>query len=695
MDSFTSNLIKRRKTILIVFGALVVLSFVLMQVVPVNYDLAKYLPEDSMTKRAVSIMTDEFSYPGMADVMVENVDISEALEIKGKIQAIDGVKSVLWLDDVTDVTVSLSMLEPSLLDSFYKENAALFKVQFIENDYGLKTGEALGKIRDVIGERVAISGFAEDSRHMRDIMDSEIFMVVLIVFPLCIIILMFASSSWIEPFIYLIVIGVSIVLNMGSNIVFNNISFITKSMAAVLQLAISMDYSLFLFHRYHEEREAGLDVIAAIKVAVKHSLSSITASALTTIAGFLALLFMQYKIGTDLGIVLAKGIVLSFLCVIVLMPVFIYMLNRLIDKTLHKPFMPSFQGLAKFVIKMRYLIIILAVLIIIPTFLAQKHNVFLYGDTSGSSSQGRNAEERQRIQERFGIYNPVILLVPNNDISSEAELAMELRSQRYIRDVQALVTLADHTIPRSLLPESVKEQFLSDRYSRMIVLINVDGERAETFSAIDGIKAAAQKYYPDQWLVAGKATSIADIKASVERDSKEVLLFSIFAVGIIILLTFKSLSIPVILVIVIQVSIWINMSIPYFEGSSLAYIGYLVVSSLQLGATIDYAILLSSRYMDFRRKEEPKQAAVLAVKTAGVSVIISALILTVAGLTEGMLSKIDAISAIGNLLGRGAALSAIMVLLLLPGILVLFDRIIMRSTLGASKQVMTNKQNKS
>lgn len=682
MHKFTEGIIKFRFLILFIFVTFALISLSLIPKVEVNYDLAEYLPEDSMTKRAITVMEDEFGYPGMADVMVEDVSIQEAMNIKSILENIEGVKSVIWLDDLTDIMVPEELIPSSVLNNFYKDNCALFKIQFLENDYSLKTGKALADIREAIGDKVNISGTAEDSRYMRNVVAEEIFKITLIVFPICILILMLASSTWIEPFIYLAVIGISVAINMGTNIFTGKVSFITQSMAGVLQLAISMDYSLFLFHRYIEERDSGTEILDAIKIAVKNSLSSISASALTTIAGFLALLFMQYRIGADLGIVLAKGIILSFVTVIILMPIFIFILHKQIEKTRHKPIVPSFGKFGKLIIKLRYVIVLVLIFITIPAFLAQKNNDFLYGETSGSSTEGEFTQERLNIQNKFGIYNPVILLVPNDNIAKEISLVNDLKEKNYIRDVQALVTLADPSIPRELLPDSVKNEFLSENYSRMIVLINIDEEKPETFEVVDEIKESAQKYYSDKWLVAGKATSISDIKDSIEKDTKHVMLFSILSVGFIVLITFKSISIPILLVSVIQSSIWINMSIPYFKGTSLVYIGYLVVSSLQLGATIDYAILLSNRYMEFRRKEKPKQAAIMAIKTAGISVTVSALILSVAGFTEGFVSRIPSVSEIGILLGRGAMLSGILVLLLLPVLLVMFDKIIMKTTLG-------------
>ena len=453
--------------------------------------------------------------------------------------------------------------------------------------------------------------------------------IFLIVIPLCLLILLLASESWIEPLIYLSVIGVSIALNMGTNIFFGSISNITHSMASVLQLAISMDYSLFLLHRYKEERSGGEEVGEAIVNATHKTVSSISASALTTIAGFLSLLFMSYRLGADIGLVLAKGIVLSFVCVIILLPIAIYLLHGLIEKTAHKSFIPSFGKLGRAVIKMRFLLIPLLILVMVPAFLAQKNNAFIYGESSASSGQGTVSSDRQKIEDTFGLYNPVVLLVPNTSVPDEVALVGDLKALPYVRDVQGLVTLADPQIPREFLPEAATESFLSEHYSRLIVLLSVDGETPETFVAVNGVEAAAQAYYPDEWLAAGSATSIADIKSSIESDRLYVTPVFHFDGG-----ADHSVHLP------------LHFSSGHsgcgdrdfyldqyeravFQGQSLVFIGYLVVSSLQLGATIDYAILLGNRYMEFRKTQVPKTAAVSAINTAGTTLTVSALILTV------------------------------------------------------------------
>jgi hypothetical protein len=431
-----------------------------------------------------------------------------------------------------------------------------------------------------------------------------------------------------------------------------------------------------------------------VLAATKKSLSSISASSLTTIAGFLALIFMQYTIGADIGLVLAKGILISFICVIVLLPILIMMTHKIIDKTRHKQFLPPFRQFGRFAIKLRHLIILLAIVVLIPSYLAQSNNTFLYGDTTGSAGDLEAAQQRERIESLFGVSNPIVVLVPNDDLASEILLAQELQAQPFVKSVNSLVTLADPAIPREFLPQELKDSFLSDGYSRIIVNLEINGETPETFAAVEEIQSTLQAYYPDSWLTAGTSTSLADIRANVESDNFVVSLFSILAVGLIILFTFRSLSIPILLVAVIQGSIWINMGVPYFAGSSLAFIGYLVVKTLQLGATIDYAILLSNRYMEFRLSQAPREAALSALSSSGSSVLVSALILTVAGLAEGLLSRIDAISEIGILLGRGAALSGILVLTLLPILLIIFDGLIMRTTLG-TKAILENQKSRS
>lgn len=685
MEKFARLLLKHRAVVCGIFLVAMATSLCMLPLSQVNYDMTEYLPEQSMSKQAISVLEKEFSYPGIADVMVSGLSVEQALVAKAKIAAVPGVKSVMWLDDMTDTSVPVDWMDSALVDKYYKDNNALFTVEFTGGNFDVETGKAIDAIRETFPETGYVRGMAEDGRNMQNSMTGEIFTIMIIVFPLCIIILMLASNSYIEPFLYLLVIGVSIVLNSGTNALFNNVSYVTFSISAVLQMAISMDYSLFLSHRYIEERDNGLSVVESIVKSVTSSFSSIAASACTTFAGFMALLFMGYSLGADLGLVLAKGIVLSFISVICLMPVLLAMCSKIIEKTRHRSFLPSFGGLGKIVVKFRYIILAVAVVIAIPSFLAQNKNDFLYGADSAASVEGMTAVDRMEIEKYYGVSNPIILLTPKDSIENERQVSGDLLSQKYIKNVTSLASVLPEGLPVQMLPEEAVSQFRSENYSRYILELTVGGENAQAFAASDEIETYMNGKYGDKWLAAGSIMSTKDIKNTVENDTAKVSWISILAVGFIVMLTFKGVALPVILVLVIQTSVWANMSFPYFGGTTLVYLGYLIVSAIQLGATIDYGILICARYTEYRKTMSAKESALGALKSSGSSVLVSALILAVAGFTLGMISQMSAVADIGILLGRGATLSGAMVLIVLPAALMIFDKLISVTTLKRGK----------
>ena len=690
MRKLAEWLLRHRTATVVVFALLTAGSLLLCPLVQVNYDLSEYLPQDSMTKRAMEEMEESFGYDAVLRVMVEDVTLSESLDIKETLSQMEGVASVLWLDDVADIRQPLETLDAGTVEQYYRDGAALYQVTLTGGDYDTASGDTIDAIRALGIDGLSVAGNAEEARNTRILLDSEMLQIFAVVVPFCLLILFLASKSWVEPLLYLAVLFVAIFINLGTNVCFSSVSFITQAMAAVLQLAISLDYSLFLFHRYLEERDAGKDAREAVLAAVQGSLNSILASALTTIAGFLAMVLMQYSIGRDIGFVLAKGITLSFLSVILLMPVLIYLLRNVIDKTRHKPWMPSFAKLGRGAMKIRWVLVVVLVVLIVPAYLGQQQNVYLYGDSAGSATaQTQTSQEREAIEAKFGVYNPVVLLVPRGDTAGEIALAQELEAQPAVTSVQALVTLADPTLPRDMLPDAVVEQFESDEYSRMIVQLNIAEEGTALTQAVEDIEAAAEAYYPGQWLAVGTPTSLNDIRLSVESDGTLVQILSILAVGIIVMLAFRSIVIPVLLVALIQCAIWINMSVPYFTGEPLIYIGYLVISGLQLGATIDYAILLTNRYRDERRLgQAPMDAAVSALKVSGHSILVSTLILAGAGFSLSIISNIPSVSIIGLLLCRGALLSGGMVIVMLPPLLALLDRVIRAGTIKRKGEIL-------
>lgn len=673
MTKLTAFLIDHRRAVILLFAVLVLCAALMIPLVTVNYDLAKYLPEGSKSRVALERMQDVFGYDGMALLMAEDIAVNEALAIKAQLEAIDGVSSVMWLDDVADLSQPLSHIDGALRESYYQDNCALFTLNFSEDNYSLRTGEALLSARALAADyNPALYGAAEESRDMRSQVKNEFVHIMLVIVPVCLLILVLISTSWFEPLLYIFVIFVAVVINMGTNLLFDSVSFIIFSMGAAIQLAVSMDYSLFLTHRFEEERAAGRGLRDAIIQATKKTFPAITSSAMTTIAGFAALAFMEYGIGRDIGFVLAKGVLLSLLAVLLFLPPLLYVCHGLIERSRHRTLLQVSARLGRALTAPRHLFLALMLLLVIPSYFGQLNTDFLYGDSSGSSAAGQIAEEKARITAHFPLNDQVAVMFPDGDIAAETALADALRESPYVDSVQGLVTLADPTIPRAILPAAVTENFVADGWGRMIVYVNTVEENAQMFACVAHIEACAAAYYDDYHIV-GKAASIVDIRDSVRLDINKTMGVSMGAVALIILLTFRSLILPVLLIAVIQSAIYINMAVPYFLGEPLVFIGYLVVSSLQLGATIDYAILLASRYMEARRSMPPRQAVAEAAHRAGLSVSTSGLILAVAGFAEAKLSGMAAISTIGLLIGRGALLSTGLVLLALPALLTTFD----------------------
>jgi len=682
LKRLAQTIVKRRKLILIVFGIITFLSLFLIPLVQVNYNMSEYLPEDMPTLRAMKVLDKEFGLNGSAQIMVTGVSIPQAKEIKDKISLVEGVKSVTWLDDLADIRKPIEILDQEVVNGFYKEDTALYQVLFVEGDYSLRVGKALDDIQSIASENVAIRGPAVAAKAVRETTSKEIITIVAFVLPIFLLILLLSTSSWFESLLFIAVIGISVIINMGTNLIFGKISFMTQMSAAVLQFAIAMDYSIFLLHRFAEERATGAGVEDAMRRALYKSFASISASSLTTVAGFVALMFMRYKIGLDMGLVLAKGILLSLVCVLLVLPAMAIMSDKLIERTRHRSFLPTFKKFGHTVVKMRYFIVGLLLLIIIPAYLGQSSNHFLYGESSIALSEGSQlADDEAQINKSFGSYNPIVLLIPTGNIAKEAAVANKLEVLDFVTSIQTIVTIADSAIARDMLPQKVVDQFQTANYTRMIITLNTEVESEAAFQAIDQMTELIKSYYGDDFILVGASASVKDIKTVVEVDFTIVNLISILAVAFILLFTFRSLLLPGILILVIEASIWINMSIPYFMNSSLNFIGYMIVSAIQLGGTIDYAILLTDRYMDNRRSMEKKEAAAKAVSDAGRSILTSAGILCSAGFILGEVSSIAGISELGTLIGRGALLSSLMVFILLPQLLVIFDKAIQRTTL--------------
>lgn len=679
MDSFAGFIIKHKKAIVVIFAVLSVLSVLLQFFVPIVYNLTAYLPDKAPSTIALNTMNEE--YTGAIDnarVLVPNVSVQEALVFKAAIKEIDGVSSVTWLDDNAKITEPLETLDQALVEQYYKDNYAIMSV-IIE---GGKEVEAINAIRELVGEEGAVSGEAAGSAQSQESAASEAVIIIAMLVPLILVILLFSTNSYAEPVVLLLGIGASVLINMGTNIFLGSISYITSSVCPILQLAVSLDYAIFLLHSFAKHRKTLSNPDDAMRLAIKESFPAVSASALTTLFGFIALCFMRFKIGSDMGLALAKGIALSLLSCMVFLPALTLLCCPLLDKTTHRPFMPSFRKVGVLATKIRIPAFLLVVALIIPCFIAQNKVSFTYG-TGEVDASTRGGRDSQLIQQTFGQSSPIVILVPRGNPSKEDKLSRELQALNGVTSVVSYATMAGIEIPTDFLEPETLALLYSDEYSRIILYADIPTEGTEAFTLVEKIRALADKYYPGEALSCGESVNIYDMKDIITADNTLVNALAIIAIGIILLFTFKSLSLPIMLVLTIESGIWINLSVPYFSGSIVCYIGYLVINTVQLGATVDYAILFTDHYLKNRKRAFPVTACVMTISETLPSILVSGLILTFAGFLIGFVSANGVVSQLGTLLGRGAFLSMCMVLFFLPAALTLFDKFIGRTTFNS------------
>lgn len=688
MERLVNGILKYKKSILVFFILATVISLFTSSLVNINYNIMDYLPEEAPSTKALDVMNEEYD-KGAANVRVvlKDVSIVDALKYKEMIKKVDGVDDIQWLDDVVNIKEPLELENQDTIESWYKNNEALFSITVNED----KEESAIDEIGEIIGENGMISGSAVNIVFAQETTEKELIKMMVILIPIILIILFLTTSSWFEPVLFLSTIGIAIIINSGTNLILGEISFVTKAAGSILQLAVSMDYSIFLLHRFSEFRNEGLDVKEAMKEAILKSVSSILSSGLTTVVGFAALIVMKFKIGPDMGFVMLKAICLSLISVLVLLPVLALYCYKLIDKTQHKSFMPKFNKFAKVSYKFRHISIILFLLLLIPCFLAQQNNSFSYGASEIYSDESTKiGHDTAAINKEFGKTNPLVLMVPKGDLVSERALCDELENIDKITSITSYAETVGITIPTEYVPDDTLSQLISDNYSRFIIVANVKVEGDETFALIDEIRNLAYKYYNDSYYFLGESVNTLDLKETIEDDNKKVNAISIIAIVIILLLTFKSLSLPIILVLVIEFSIWSNLTFNYFIGNDVFYIAYLIISSIQLGATIDYAILFTNRYMENRETMNKKEAAQATISTTTVSILTSASILATAGIILGEISTNSIIAQLGILVGRGAILSLILVLFVLPALLMLLDKLIAKTTKKNKGEILIN-----
>ncbi len=672
MRNFYTLVVRRRWIIIAAFILAAAVCLFLNQLVAVNYDMTDYLPPDSPSTIALDVMQQEFD-GGIPDarVMVRNVTIPQALSYKEALKQVDGVLEVMWLDDAVDITLPLEILDEETVDAYYQEGAALFTVTIDED----KRLQAVADIRTLIGDENAMTGSAVSTAIATTSTVSEIAKIAAFVVLFVLVVLLITTKSWLEPLVVLGGLGVAIAINGGTNLIFGEISFVTNAAGNILQLAVSLDYSVFLLHRFEECREEQPDLETAMVDALCKSTGPILSSGLTTVIGFLALVLMRFQIGPDLGLALAKGVALSLITVFVFMPALILAVHRLLDKTRHRTILPNFSKFGRVVRRVMLPMTAIFAIVIVPSYLASTANSYYYGAGHMFGPDTQLGADTASIEDAFGKSDTYVLLVPNDSTARQKALSDELHTIPEIKSIVSYVDMAGAEIPMDYLDPDTLSQLVSEHYSRMVLTVEADYEGEDTFRLVSEIRAVAESHYPGQWHLAGEGVSTYDLMNTVTRDMVKVNLVAILAVFAVLLALLRSAVLPVILVLSIETAIWLNLSLPYFTDSYVFYIAYLIISSIQLGATVDYAILLSDRYREFRQTMDKKQAVVETVSAVTVSILTSGSVLSVAGFLLGAISSNGLLAQLGTFLGVGAICSLVIVLFVLPGLLYLFDRL--------------------
>ena len=689
-------IINHRKLIEKIFTVLVLLSLICAPMVGINYDLTKYLPDSSPSAQALDIMEDEFTYPGMGRVMLKDVTLYEAKNIKDRIADVDGVDMVMWADLTTNIYGSSEFIDYDDIDDYYHEDnqTAYMDIVFKDKDSSSQTHKAIRQIEQIVGDHGLVAGSATSDTNLGPTINKEVARVMVLAVIIIYIILTITTTSWFEPVMFLSILGIAIVINMGTNIFLGEISFLSNAVGAVLQLACSMDYSIFLLHAFTQERAQGIEPEQAMANAWRSAFSSVFASGMTTIVGFAAMCLMNFGIGPDMGIVLAKGIAISLATVLLLMPALILRFQDIVAKTKHRPFIPTqSRGIGNFAFRIRRPLFIAVLLIIIPCYVAQGMANFSYGNEAVANSPGTPVyEAEQQMNAEFGKSNMMIALVPLDSNLTEKQMTDEIDDLPYVKYALSLSSVLPEGIPEDFLPENITSIMHSEHWARVIINVRSSGESEDAFHFADSIRAIVNRYYPGEttYLV-GVTPSTQDIKSIIVPDYNRVNIVSLLGVALVVALTYKALILPLVVLIPIECAIFINTALPYIYGQRTMYLGFIIVGCIQLGATVDYSILMTGNYLDARTQGDKKEAAIRAVSTSAESVMTSGMIVMTVAYGLYFMTSVEAISSLGRLIGRGAFISVIMVLFFLPMCLMIFDRFIVKPDHAERKHAKMNR----
>lgn len=685
---FGKAVVKARVPIVIVSLLLAALSVLGILGTRINYDMLTYLPKDMETSVGQQVLLDDFGKGAFSFVLVENMPDKDVSALKEKLAQVDHVESVIWYDSFADISVPKELLPDELYNAFNSGDTTMLAVFFDTSTSADETMEAISDIRSIAGKQCFISGMSALVTDLKELCEKEEPIYVAIAVVLACAAMMLLLDGWLVPFVFLACIGISILVNLGTNYFMGEISYITKALSAVLQLAVTMDYSIFLWHSYNEQRETHDDPKEAMAVAIHETLTSVVGSSVTTVAGFIALCFMSFTLGSDLGIVMAKGVVFGVIGCVTTLPALILLLNKPLQRTRHKSLIPRMDRLSGFICKRFWVFLILFALLVTPAYYGySKTNDEVYYDMGQCLPEDLPfVKANEKLSEDFNVSSTLMLLVDADTPAKQVkEMAGEMEKVDGVAYVLGLDSLLGDRIPEEMIPDSVKNTLQSGNWKLLLVNSEYHAASDAVNRQIDTLNGILKRYDPDGMLI-GEAPCMKDMIETTDHDFDVVNAVSIVAIFLIILLVEKSLTLPFILIAVIELAIFINLGLPHYLGQSLPFIAPICISTIQLGATVDYAILMTTRYKSERKKGADKRTAVNTALTASIpSILVSGLGLFAATFGVAVYSDIDIISSMCMLMARGAIVSMLCVIFFLPALLLLCDRIVCATTLDLRK----------
>ena len=664
-------------------------SFYCMTHTRINYDMLDYLPADMDTVKGQDELMEDFGKGAFSFIVVEGMPVSEVSALKSRIEQVDHVETVLWYDSISDVSVPMELLPDKLYNAFNSGDATMMAVFFDSATSADVTMDAIREIRAAADSRCFVSGMSALVTDLKDLCEAEepTYVGLAVIFACAAMVLLL--DSWLVPFVFLLSIGVAIMFNLGSNLSFGEISYITKALSAVLQLAVTMDYSIFLWHCYNEKLRTIPDSKEAMAAAISDTLLSVVGSSTTTVAGFAALCFMTFTLGRDLGLVMAKGVLLGVICCVTVLPALILLLNKPLQSTRHRPLIPDMTAFSKKMCGMFPVFLLIFLLLIPPSYYGyKKTNEEVYYDMGQCLPRDiQYVVANEKLSETFNVASTHMLLVdPSLPPSEVRQMAKDMEKVPGVKYVLGLESVLSAEVPEELLPEELVSTLKSGRSELLLVNSEYKVASDEVDGQIDSLNAILKRYDPSGMLI-GEAPCMKDMIETTDHDFKVVNAVSIAAIFIIIAIVEKSISLPFILIAVIELAIFINLGLPHYLGQSLPFIAPICISTIQLGATVDYAILMTTRYKAERRTKSSKESAAAALAVSLPSIIVSGCGLFAATFGVAVYSDMDIISSMCMLMARGAIISVLMVAFILPAMLILCDKVIIATTLDMRKNV--------